>query len=406
MTRSELKYILLIIIIFISACIETDIYLPTFPDMMKYFSVSEEVIQSLLTWNFFGICLSGLFYGPISDSIGRKKPLIFALALFFIGSLLTIFAKSFDLMLWGRLLQGLGSGGCFTLGTAIIFDAFKAEKAIRAINQINFIAPFIMAAAPVVGGYLNHFYGFRSNFVTIAIFVFMSLAICFFFLEETLVKEKRAPLELKKVLGDFKKAFQSLPFWQLTLVVSLPFAGYLAFLSTSSVLFVLEFGVSKQTFPYLQASILVVWLIASLTCSQAIKRCGGFKIKVAGTALIVMGALGLFVTALFQPKNPYLLTAFMILYTFGANWAQGLYFPESMEILPDIKGVTSSLLTSTRLLIAAMVVGVTSKFYDASIFPVAIMIMGIVSITLLIVILYERKQITQSASSAIKGFET
>src|SRR5579885_3668479 len=86
MTKRELKYLLLIIVIFIAACIETDIYLPAFPDMMAFFSVSEETIQSLLTWNFIGICLSGPFYGPLSDAIGRKKPLIAALGLFLAGS--------------------------------------------------------------------------------------------------------------------------------------------------------------------------------------------------------------------------------------------------------------------------------------------------------------------------------
>src|SRR5260221_11231309 len=107
MTKKELKYLFLIFVVFIAACIETDIYLPAFPDMMNYFSVSEEAIQSLLTWNFVGICVSGPLYGPISDAFGRKKPLIVALGLFLAGSLITLFAHTFDHMLWGRLLQGL-----------------------------------------------------------------------------------------------------------------------------------------------------------------------------------------------------------------------------------------------------------------------------------------------------------
>src|SRR5579872_6483105 len=104
--HSSAKYLFLIIVIFIAACIETDIYLPAFPDMMRFFQASEEQIQSLLTWNFIGICLSGPFYGPFSDSYGRKKPLLLALGLFLAGSLLTIFGQTFDQMLMGRLLQG------------------------------------------------------------------------------------------------------------------------------------------------------------------------------------------------------------------------------------------------------------------------------------------------------------
>ena len=405
MNSIELKYLLLIIVIFISACIETDIYLPAFADMMNYFSISEEKIQSLLTWNFIGICLAGPFYGPLSDSIGRKKPLLIALGLFLAGSIMTLVTEDFQFMLWGRLLQGIGSGGCFTLGTAVIFDVFQSYKAVQAINQINTIVPFIMAAAPMLGGYLNHVYGFRSNFLAIAMIVSASFVICLFFFKEPLAKEKRTPLQLSKILFDFKRASLNLSFWQLTLVVSLLFAGYLAFLSAISVLFVVELEVSKQALPFFQGSLLGAWLVASLTVNRTLKKWGVLKVKIAGTALIILGGLGLVGAALFASLNPYLLTIPMLFYTFGANWTQGLYFPEGMEIMPDIKGITSSLLTSARLLITALVVGLTSYFYDATIYPMVAVIVGLILIILPIIILYEkskggdRNQVQQSLSS-------
>lgn len=392
MNKNELKYLLLIIVIFIAACIETDIYLPAFADMMKYFSISEEEIQQLLTWNFFGICIACPFYGPISDSIGRKKPLLVALGLFLLGSLITLLSDKFNWMLWGRLLQGLGSGGCFTLGTAIIFDSFRAQRAIQAINQINMIVPFIMAAAPLLGGYLNFYYGFRSNFLAIAFFVLISFVICLFFFKESLVPEKRRVLELRKIAHDFKKACMSWPFWQLTMIVSLLFAGYLAFLSTISVLFVIELGVSKQALPWFQGALLGSWLVASLTTASTIERLGHFKIKIFGTLFIVLGGIGLVGAALFTPTNPYLLTLPMVIYTFGLNWTQGLYFPECMEILPDIKGITASLLTSGRLFITALIVGLASQFYNATILPVTGVIAGIILFNLWMIIWYERSR--------------
>lgn len=392
MSKTELKFLFLIIAIFIAACIETDIYLPAFPDMMAFFAVSEEAIQSLLTWNFIGICLSGPFYGPLSDAIGRKKPLMAALGLFLVGSLITLFAHNYTLMLVGRLLQGLGSGGCFTLGTAIVFDAFKADRAIKANNQINSIIPFIMAAAPMLGGYLNNTFGFRSNFLAITFFVLISFLICVFFFQETLAKEKRAPLQVKKVAKDFKEALTSIPFWQLTLVVSLLFAGYLAFLSTTAVLFVVEFGVSKKVFPFYQAAILGAWLVANFTCTRAINKWGNYRVKMIGTALILSGGLGLIFAAWLAPRDPNLQTGFMLLYAFGANWTMGLYFPEGMEIHPDIKGVTASLLTSIRLLIAALIVGLAGKLYNGTIYPIVAVLVGTIAATLPMIILYEKRK--------------
>ena len=392
MFTKEWKYLLLITVTFIAACIETDIYLPTFTDMMRYFSISEEMVQSLLTWNFIGICLSGPFYGPISDALGRKKPLLFALVLFLAGSLMTVFAESFEVMLWGRVLQGLGSGGCFTLGTAIIFDAFKEEKAILAITRLNSIVPLIMACAPVLGGYLNYAWGFRANFLAITLCVLLSLAICFVFLDETLEKQKRVPFVWKQVLANFKMVSLSVPFWQTTAVVSLVFAGYLAFLSCISVLFVLEYGIDKNQLPLFQASLLGSWVCASLLYSRALRLFGIFKVKMIGIVLFLTGGALFIAASIGVPSNPYLLTIPMMLYSFGVNWVQGLYFPEGMEIFPDIKGITASLLTSARLLITALVVGLASYFYDQTIYPVVFVVTAVIVVVFTTIVCYERSK--------------
>lgn len=390
MYSKEWRYLLLITVIFISACIETDIYLPTFTDMMAYFSISEDKIQSLLTWNFIGICLSGPFYGPVSDAIGRKKPLLFALTLFLLGSFITLFADEFNVMLIGRVLQGLGSGGCFTLGTTIIFDAFKEEQAVLAVNRLNSIVPLIMALAPMLGGYLNYAYGFRSNFFAIALFVLASLLITLFFFEETLPKEKRVRLDIGDVLRSFKKVSMSLPFWQTTGVVSLVFAGYLAFLSSISVLFVIEYGVSKAILPFFQASLLGAWVVASLLYKKAIEKLGVATVKKSGALLFFVGGVSFAIASVVIPDNPYLLTLPMLFYTFGANWVQGLYFPEGMGLFPDIKGITASLLTSARLFITAIVVGISGWSYDGTIYPVVFLLSSVVVMVSLTIFFYER----------------
>jgi MFS transporter, DHA1 family, multidrug resistance protein len=398
--KTEWKFLFLIIVVFIAACIETDIYLPAFPDMMAWFSASESEIQSLLTWNFVGICVSGPLYGPLSDSFGRKRPLMAALGMFLAGSILTLFAQNLDQMLVGRILQGLGSGGCFTLGTAIIFDAFQKERAIAATNNLNTIVPIIMAGAPMLGGYLNHTFGFRSNFLAIALFVLLSFLICLFFFEETLAKEKRTTFQLRPLLNDFKLAFSSLAFWQVTFVISLIFGGYIAFLSGTAVLFVVEFGMSKTIFPFLQAAILGAWVLGSLLLNQSIAKWGLAKIKKAGIFFSVSGGILLAIATWIAPRDPYLLTSGMLLYAFGGNWIMGLYFPEGMEILPHIKGITASLMTSARLLFAALIVGLASMLYNATIYPLSAIVVATVAILMPTLMFYEKARLKSSSEPA------
>lgn len=390
--RSELKCLSIIIIVFIAISVETDIFLPALPDMMVAFSATEGGIQSLLTWNFVGVCLAGPFYGPLSDSFGRRKLLMAALGLFLVGSVFTLFAQTLKWMLLGRILQGLGSGGCFTLRTAIIFDAFQKEKAIDAMTKFNAIMPLIKTGAPMLGGYLNYALGFRSNFIVIAVFVLASFLISSLFFEETLPPEKRIPWKWKGVIGDFTQVFRNLPFWQATLVISIIFGGYVAFLASSAVLFVVEFQVSRVVFPILLAVVLGGWVLGSLTLNRSLVRLGSFKVKKIGIAICSLGGLGLGVSAFFLPRNPYLATAAMTFYSFGANWLSSLYFPEAMEILPDIKGVASSLLTSARLLIAALVAGITGVLYNGTIYPMAAVMVVTVLVFLPTLILYEKSK--------------
>lgn len=398
--HKDMRYFIVIFFIFFAACIETDVYLPSFPDMMTYFSVSEEKIQQLLTWNFLGLCLSGLFYGPLSDSFGRKKPILAALGCFLAGSVLTVFASTFSWMLAGRVLQGLGSGGCFTLGTAILFDVFKGKKAVQVLNRMNTIVPFMLASAPMIGGYLNYTFGFRSNFLLIGGFVLFSLLICVFFFEETL--EETKPFDTKKIAADFKKMICFIPFWQLTLIVSLLFAGYLAFLAQISLLFVLEMNVSKALFPFYQASVLIGYLAASLCCSYAIEKWGVRNVKFGGIFCSALGVISLCLLVLFKP-SPIGYTIAMIPYSFGFLWVQTPYVNEIMNLMPEIKGVAASLLTSARLLITAGVVGAAGSVYDGTIIPYVLILSICFLVVIIAMVCYEKNYISTKSINPSSG---
>lgn len=392
MQLRDLKYLLLIISIFISAVIETDIYLPAFPDMMNFFQQSERNIQKLLTWNFMGLCVSGPIYGPLSDAYGRKKPLLVALSLFFAGCVLTLIATNYDWMLVGRVLQGLGSGGCFTLGTAIIFDAFQKEKATDALNKINMIVPFIIASAPMLGGYLNQHYGFRANFWAITISVITCLSLAVFVYQETLQSSQRVALDRKTILQNFRRVLTNAQFLRLTAIISFVFAGFLVFLAMSAVLFVLEFSVPKGRYPFYQSSLLLAYLGASLVCSPLIKRKGVGFVKSLGKISMLGSCFLLLIAGLVTPTHPIVLTACMAPFVCGFIWIQTPYVTEIMELLPDIKGIAASVLTSLRLLITAGIVGSTATAYNATVYPTISIIIGLSLATYWLIRTYEARK--------------
>jgi len=198
-----------------------------------------------------------------------------------------------------------------------------------------------MAAAPLLGGYLNHMYGFRSNFLAIAIFVLISFIVCQFFFEETLPKKKIAFSD-QKASDRFSKSLHECSLLAITMVISLIFAGYLVFLSISSVLSFWNLESIKCTFPTTKPRSWVLGLSQVLSTRAALKNWVSTH-QNHRNELHRLSGLWVVGASLLYPQNAILITSGMVIYTFGANWIQGLYFPEGMEIFPDIKGITASL---------------------------------------------------------------
>ena len=109
-----------------------------------------------------------------------------------------------------------------------------------------------------------------------------------------------------------------------------------------------------------------------------------------------IGTVALIAVSIWAPTSPMLLTGCMLFYAFGSSWMMAVYFAEGMEILPDIKGVTASLLTSGRLLLTAVIVGVVSHLYDGTVYPLVISIVFIMVVSLITMHFYEKKKQLQN----------
>ncbi len=153
---SERTIRFLILMIFLAAAMETDIYLPAFPDMMAAFNTDETMIQRVLSFNFLGICLASLIYGPLSDAIGRRKVLNIGYGFFIAGSLGCVFADTIEMLIFWRFLQGFGSAACMIIGAAMVFDLYKEEKAAEIVSDLNSLVVSIIAFAPMLGGWINY----------------------------------------------------------------------------------------------------------------------------------------------------------------------------------------------------------------------------------------------------------
>jgi len=158
----------LLILSLIAKFIEIDISVPSFPDIVRYFNVSEGTIQLTIAYNFLGFCIGGLFFGPLSECYGRRRIMIIGNTLLLIGAVGCVFAPSVFSLLIFRFIQGIGASTSVVV-FAIVADSYQGDKAIKFIGIMNSVLTVVMAIAPVLGSFINEIVGWRGNYATVAI---------------------------------------------------------------------------------------------------------------------------------------------------------------------------------------------------------------------------------------------
>ncbi|MFW7525929.1 multidrug effflux MFS transporter [Vibrio ostreicida] len=354
----------LMIFVFVAAAVETDIYLPTFPDILNDMDTNAVMVQRILSFNFIGICIGSLLYGPMSDHFGRKPVLMFGFTLFLISSLGCTLAGTIEQLLAFRLVQGFGSSACMIIGAAMVFDLFEEEAAAKLVADLNTLVVSLMAFAPLIGGWINIKMGYQANFIFIAALVAMSAFTCGIFLPESLPPARRKRFAGKRVMSEYTTVMCSATFWYNTLVTSLLLAAYMVYVSSMSLLYVEQLHVEKEHFPYYQIATLGTFVVVSLNNGRLIDMIGMDKLKNIGLGVVFMATALFFLVPETALSSPLWLTGIMCLFSVGAGLSIGLFFSKSMQVFPDLTGVAASLVTAIRLIIVAVAIDLASNFYD------------------------------------------
>lgn len=353
---------LLFLMSLISTCAEVDISVPGFPQIAQFFNVSESVIQATITYNFLGYFLGALLYGPLSDSLGRRNMMLWGNAILSIGAVGCYYAPSIDLLLFSRFIQGIGASTSVVLVFTMIADLYQGEKAMKLIGMMNAALSIIMACAPLLGGVINQAIGWRGNYGSVALFSIITWFLLLAFLPES--KASLNPFNPKKMLGDYQRLMRSSQFITASMIPSLFFAAYMAYIAASSFLYIGTFGLSTLTFVVHQAIIVASFAITSLFGGKIIHRLGAIKAVKAGVGLCFMSIVTFVLFSMEGLDSAYATTLFMSLFGIGFAACYPVIFSNSLSIFPELQGSVSSIIMGVRALLVAISTAIASYLYD------------------------------------------
>lgn len=346
-------------------------YLPGFPEMAVSLNTPISNIQLSLTAYLVGIAIGQLFYGPLLDKYGRKKPLYAGLAIYILASIGCAMSQSVENLVFMRFLQAIGGCAGMVSAQAIVRDIFPVKKIAQAMSLLVLVIAVSPMIAPTLGGFVTAAYNWHWVFIILAVLTAFIWIAAVVVLPAGSLPDKEVSLKPKQVWKSYIKVLENRQFLVYMLAGGIAGAAPFAYIASSADVFMNLYGLTEHQFGWLFA-ILAFAMIGSTQLNHILLR------KYTSQQIINFSlhyqsitALFLIVGVYFNLFNLYSLIGTMFIFL----TAHGLNGPNTtaLAMAPFAKnaGSASAMLGSMRMAIGGLVTAIVSLFHASSAFPMA-----------------------------------
>ncbi|MFG3689171.1 multidrug effflux MFS transporter [Micromonospora sp. CB01531] len=294
-TRQRLRLVLVLGSLIAIGPLTIDMYLPALPAITTDLHTTSAAVQLTLTGTLAGLALGQLLIGPLSDAVGRRKPLLAGIALHIVASMLCAIAPNIGIVGTLRVLQGLGVAASSVVAMAVVRDLFSGAAFARLFSRLMLVMGVAPILAPTLGSGLLRWSDWRGVFVALAVFGVLLVTVAAFGLAETLPPERRRRGGLAATGRDYLALLRDRTFVGLVLVAGLAMAALFAYVAGSSFVFQQQYGLDEQQFGIAFGAGAVGLITATQLNVRLLRRYSPQRILV--TALGVGTAAGLVLLA-------------------------------------------------------------------------------------------------------------
>lgn len=343
-----------------------DTYLPSFPAIEADFSVSAADVQQTLSLYLIAFAVMTLFHGTLSDSFGRRPVVLVNTAIFTLASVGCALAATFEQLVLFRMLQGASAGAGIVVGRAIIRDSFEGHAAQRLMSLVTMIFGLAPAVAPVVGGWLQEAFGWRSVFLFLVGYSALLLLACQLSLRETLPRPQRQAFRLAALARNYWTLGRSLPLFLISSAIALNFSGFFLYIVSAPAFIYDLLGLTARDFPWL----FVPGIIGVMSGAYASGRLAGKlsaekTVRLAYAIIFAAVVSNVAYSAVSEPTLPWSVAPIMI-YTIGMALAMPSLTLLALDLFPKNRGLTASLIGFSHSLVSGIAAGVVSPLLSHS----------------------------------------
>lgn len=357
----SIGWIMLLALLTALGPLSIDMYLPALPQMAHDFGVSTQMVANTLPAYFFGLAVGQLVYGPLSDRIGRKKPLYFGLALYAVASLFCVLATNEWGLIAARILQALGGCVGVVMARAAIRDRLDVQGSAQAFSSMMIVMGLAPILAPMIGAWILIWFPWQAIFIALSIVGAICWLCVHFFFKETLAIDKRLKLSPYQVVTLYGAIFKDASFRLPMFAGCLTGAALFCYISSAPAVFMDQYGLNQQEFAYaFGLNAFGIMLMSSLN-KHLTSRVEITKRLKAGSLVQVTGAIIVFIAGLI-PAAPLWL---VMLGLFLAISGIGLTGPNAMALAMSKQGAragTASAIMGSMQFACGLLGGVLLNF--------------------------------------------
>ncbi|MEP2935437.1 MAG: multidrug effflux MFS transporter [Gilvibacter sp.] len=326
--------------------------------------------QQFIIMIFLGLGLGPLIFGPLSDNMGRKPVVYMGFALFVLASFICVATTRFEIMILGRILQGIGLSAPRTISIAIIRDMYSGDYMARIMSFVTVVFLLVPIVAPAMGKLVMDYYNWQ------AIFYFQLVVgtlVCFWFYlrqPETLKPKNKIPMSAHLFVDGFKELLKYKVTIGCTLISGLIAGSFFVYLSGSQQIFEMQYGL-KEEFPYIFAGLSTAIGLAVFSNAKLVLKLG--MERLITMALIGFCAVSLvYALVFFNSENPsiYVLLGFMSLQFLCIGFLFGNLRALAMQPVGHIAGIAAALTGFASTIMAVPISTFIGRYIDQTALPV------------------------------------
>lgn len=370
MHHTKTTSVLLITIILASlstvAPFSIDTYLPSFPSIAYELNATPVQMQQSMSLYMLGFAVMTLFAGSLSDSLGRRNITLVALSVYAVASLACAAASDIETFLALRFVQGVSASVGMVVGRAVVRDMFSGDEAQRMMSNVLLFFAMAPALAPIIGGELETTFGWRSVFIFLMLLAGLVILLVFLKLPETLPKEQRHSMHPVVLLKNYFRAITHIRFTGLAIVVALNFAGFFVYVTASPRIIFTHLGLGAEQFYMMFVPVVIGVMTGSFLSGRLSGRVQSMSLVKAGYGLMAFAAMINLIQSYYLPAIPFAVIAPIAIYAVGMAISLPALTVMGLDMLPEHRGLASSLQSFIHMGNNALVAGVvTPLVYDA-----------------------------------------